>query len=361
MSKRSKHRKKRTEQDAYLKTRVEEISEAHSPTLKIVAGLSASRKRLFSTFSISLFLILVSVSIGSLIGSLYYKKNVLGASSKAALDSKEATFSGQEKKTTYSPFLEEVKRQGIVEPEILATSAIVVSSKTRKILYEKEPDLKLPPASTTKILTALIAIKEFNLGDLIEVSETCTKVEGAKIGLRPSEKISVESLLYGVLVASAGDAACALSSNLLSEQAFVTKMNELAREIGVTNTNFTNAIGLDSSDGGHVSTARDLYIMASNAMKNGVFRKIVGTKEEVLYSKDLKLSHPIRSTNKLLFEIPGALGIKTGKTEKAKEVLVFSYQYKDDEIITIVMGSSDRFADTKKLIEFVDKNYSLLL
>ena len=92
-------------------------------------------------------------------------------------------------------------------------------------------------------------------------------------------------------------------------------------------------------------------------MKNGVFRKIVGTEETTIYSDDLKFSHHIRSTNQLLFEVPGSLGVKTGKTPKAKEVLVYSYQKNGDEIITVVMGSNDRFGDTKELINFVNANY----
>ncbi len=244
-------------------------------------------------------------------------------------------------------------------PYTSARSAIVVSTKKNKILFAKNPDLKLPPASTTKILTALLAISEFNLDEKIVVPSSCTLVEGTKMGLIANETINVESLLYGLLVASAGDAACTLSVHKFSSGTFIAKMNLLAKDIGLTNTNFTNPIGLDTDEVSHVSTARDLYLMTREALKNGVFRKIVGTKEVVLRSSDGKYAHSIRSTNKLLFELPGSLGVKTGTTTFAKEVLVYAYQYHDDEIIIVVMGSDDRFSDTKALLDFALANYGL--
>ena len=245
----------------------------------------------------------------------------------------------------------------IVPPDISAASYIVVSTKKNKILAAKNSDVKLPPASTTKILTGLLAIQEFDFEEVVEVPAFCTKLEGSKIGLAPGEKINVESLLYGLLVASAGDAACTLSAHKFSSGTFIVKMNILAKQIGLTNTNFNNVVGFDTEEETHVSTARDLYLMTREAMKNGVFRKIVGTEETTIYSDDLKFSHHIRSTNQLLFEVPGTLGVKTGKTPKAKEVLVYSYQKNGDEIITVVMGSDDRFGDTKELINFVNTNY----
>lgn len=242
-------------------------------------------------------------------------------------------------------------------PSISAKSAIVVSTKTDKILYARNPDLKLPPASTTKILTALLAIREFDLGEIVQVPSMCTTVEGTKMGLITNEGINVESLLYGLLVASAGDAACTLSVHKFSSSTFIAKMNLLGKDIGLANTTFTNPIGLDSDEVSHVSTARDLYLMTKEALKNGVFRKIVGTKEEVLRSSDGRFLHNVVSTNKLLLEVPGTLGVKTGKTSLAKEVLVYAYQYRDDEIIIVVMGSDDRFADTRKLLDFTVINY----
>ena len=178
------------------------------------------------------------------------------------------------------------------------------------------------------------------------------------MGLIPYEKINVESLLYGMLVASAGDAACTLSTHKFSSSGFIGKMNILAQKIGLTNTNFTNPIGLDVDESSHVSTARDLYLMTEEAIKNGVFRKIVGTKYITLTSSDGAISHDVVSTNSLLFEIPGSLGVKTGKTDRAKEVLVYAYQKHDDEIIIVVMGSDDRFEDTKRLLKYVSDNYA---
>ncbi len=265
------------------------------------------------------------------------------------------TVLGSSSKALNTKAVKESTLSAVPLPNISAVSAISVSTKQNKILFAKNPDLKLPPASTTKILTALVSIKDFNLDEVISVPEECTKVESSKMGLFAGEKMNVETLLYGLLVPSAGDAACTLASNHFSSGAFLVKMNELAKKIGLAETNFTNVVGLDSDDGTHVSSARDLYLMSKEAMKNGTFRKIVGTKETTLYSVDGKYSHHIVSTNKLLFELPGTLGIKTGTTPMAKEVLVYSYQHKDDEILIVVMGSSDRFGDTKAIL-----NYSIL-
>ncbi len=273
-------------------------------------------------------------------------------------------FDSSEKKvlgaTNESVFKKELVRPIPVFPEISSESGIVVSTKRNKILYAKNIDLKLPPASTTKILTALLAIKEFDLDEVVEVPDACTKVEGSKMGLFRQEKIDVESLLYGLLVSSAGDAACTLSVSKFSSGEFITKMNLLGESLGLTSTTFSNPIGFDSREENNFSTARDLYLMSEEAIKNGVFRKIVGTKEITLYSSDKKYSHHISSTNGLLFEIPGTLGIKTGTTPLAKEVLVYAYQRRDDEIIIVVMGSNDRFGDTKELLQFTLENYDLL-
>lgn len=245
-------------------------------------------------------------------------------------------------------------------PEISAKSAIVVSTKKNKVYFKKNENLKLPPASTTKILTALLILNEFNLSESALVPKECTQIESSKIGLLAGESLSVESLLYGTLVASAGDAACTLASYKLPESQFVAKMNLLAQKLNLKNTNFSNAIGLDYDTGVQESSAFDLYLMAKEAMKNGVFRKIVGTKEIMIYSSDNKFSHKVTSTNELLFEVPGTVGIKTGRTQKAKEVLVYAYSYKDDELIIVVMGSDDRFLDAKVLLDYTLKNYAVL-
>ncbi len=303
----------------------------------IITSKSVRSSVRFMLGALSVVFVLISVRAFS----FKTPNTVLGSSVKGVpYQQKESTFSAVQK------------------PDISATSALAVSSKKNKILYAKNPDLKLPPASTTKILTAIVSIKDFNLDEVVEVPEECTLIEGAKMGLFAKEKMNVESLLYGLLVPSAGDAACTLASNHFSSGAFLVKMNELAKKIGLSETNFTNVVGLDSDDGSHVSSARDLYLMSKEAMKNGTFRKIVGTKETTLYSADGMYSHRIVSTNKLLFELPGSLGIKTGTTPMAKEVLVYSYQYKDDEIIIVVMGSSDRFADTKALLKYSIDTYS---
>lgn len=338
MSRKKKNSQKHFSQTKNLNNEI--ILPTHKNEEKKITKSNASPKILYITPLLRVAGLIIVISSLSFLVVLPKKNAVLGTSNNA-------------------PYVEE-NHFLPTPPEISAKSAIVVSAKKNKVYFRKNETLKLPPASTTKILTALLTISEFNLSENAVVPKECTQIESSKIGLLAGESLSVESLLYGMLVASAGDAACTLSSYKFGTSQFVAKMNLLAQKLNLKNSNFSNAIGLDYDLGIQESSAFDLYLMAKEAMKNGVFRKIVGTKETVIYSSDSKLSHRVVSTNELLFEVPGTIGIKTGKTEKAKEVLVYDYSYKDDEIIIVVMGSDNRFLDAKTLLDYTITNYSVL-
>jgi len=240
-------------------------------------------------------------------------------------------------------------------PDITAKSIIIKDVDSGVILYEKDSWLAVPPASTTKIMSALISLENYQLDEVIEISDSLD-VEGQKMKLIPKERIKVKDLLYGLLIASANDAAVVLANNFPGgESGFVWAMNQKAEEIGLRNTHFTNPIGLDDPD--HYSTAYDLAKLASYAMKNKEFALIVGTKEIVVSDVDEKIFHPLSNINYLIGKIPGVKGVKTGWTQAAGECLVTFVEKEGKKIIIVVLGSNDRFGETERLINWVFANF----
>ena len=224
-------------------------------------------------------------------------------------------------------------------------------------LFEKDADKVLLPASTTKIVTALVAMNSFNREDVIEIGNIA--VEGQKMGLRKGEKITISSLLYGLLVYSANDAAEALAQNYVGgRDNFILAMNDIVKSLHLEKTNFTNPSGLDGYGNHIVSTARDLIRVSNFAMKNPEFAKIVATKEITIKSVDGKIVHKLANVNELLEKVPGVLGVKTGWTENARENLITYMERDNHKIMIAVLGSQDRFGETKELINWIFSNYS---
>jgi serine-type D-Ala-D-Ala carboxypeptidase (penicillin-binding protein 5/6) len=243
-------------------------------------------------------------------------------------------------------------------PAITAKSALVVDRKNSKVLYELNDSAELAPASTTKLMTALVALDLYKLDDVLTVSQECTAIDSTKAWLWKDAQFKVKDLLYTMLIDSAGDAACVLSTGKVSTDEFVSLMNRKAVSLGMTSTHFSNVIGLDGVDGNHYSTAKDLYDLASKAMDNNLIKDIVKTKTFEIKSTDAKFVSTIYNTNKLLEEIPQSVGIKTGTTAGAGEVLIYAYKDSDKDLFIIVMGSQDRFADTKVLLSWVLNSFS---
>jgi D-alanyl-D-alanine carboxypeptidase (penicillin-binding protein 5/6) len=240
-------------------------------------------------------------------------------------------------------------------PVLSAQAALAVDLDSGISLYEKDPDKSLLPASTTKIMTALVALDNYSEDQVLGVSDE--KAEGQTMGLKKGEQIRVRDLLYGLLVYSANDAAEVLAKSFQGgRDAFIAAMNEKAKELSLTNTKFTNPSGLDGN--GHVSTARDLVRISEVAMDNPEFAKIVGTKTQVVRSIDGKISHYLTNINELLGKIPGVLGVKTGWTENARENLVTYVDRDNHKVMIAVLGSQDRFGETKELIDWIYSNYS---
>jgi D-alanyl-D-alanine carboxypeptidase len=257
------------------------------------------------------------------------------------------------------PKLPKLKEGFEAFPSLSAQAALAVDVDSGVALYEKNSDTKLLPASTTKIITALVTLESKNPDDVI--TATPVSVEGQKLGIFAGEELTVTDLLYSLLVYSANDAAEVLAASYCGtpgcgREAFISAMNEKARELSLTNSHFVNPAGLDSPN--HYSTARDLVRAAEVAMENNLFAKIVGTKDITISSVEGKFQYKLQNINALLGEVDGVLGVKTGWTENARENLVTFVDRDGRRVMMAVLGSQDRFGETKKLINWIYENYN---
>ena len=198
-----------------------------------------------------------------------------------------------------------------------AEKAILVDAATGRVLYEKNADERSLIASTTKIMTALVVCEQCNVLDRMRIPREAVGIEGSSMYLQEGEVLTLQELLYGLMLHSGNDAAVALAIYCGGTvEGFAEMMNDKARVLGMTQSHFENPNGLDSP--GHYSTARDLAILASYAMKNPIFHKTVSTKTVTVGNRYL------RNHNKLLWQVAGADGVKTGYTKAAGRILVSS-------------------------------------
>lgn len=246
-------------------------------------------------------------------------------------------------------------KEGVGYPVLSAQSVLAVDVVSGVYLYEKDPQKTLLPASTTKIVTALVAIDTYEPDQILKVGKV--SVDGQKMGLIWGEEMKFIDLLKGLLIYSSNDAAEVLANNHPGgRDLFIALMNKKSSDLGLTNTHFTNPSGLDNS--AHYSTAKDLITISRIAMQNSIFSEIVGTREETVKSVNGKLTHKLVNINKLLGEVDGVLGVKTGWTENARENLVTYVDRNGKKVMIVVLGSSDRFGETKELIDWIYSNYS---
>jgi len=239
---------------------------------------------------------------------------------------------------------------------LTARSAVAIDIDSGTVLWEKDAQAATSPASTTKMMTALVVLENYRLDQIIEVADLGF-VEGQKMKLVPGEKISVEDLLYGLLVSSANDAAIAFAKNFPNgEKGFVWAMNQKANELGLLKTNFTNPVGYDEPN--HYSTASDLTRLAIEAMKNPTIAKMVATKEITVSDLSGKILHPMSNINLLIGNLPGVKGVKTGWTQEAGECLVTLVERDNRRVMISLLGSADRFAETKALVEWIFENFT---
>lgn len=275
-----------------------------------------------------------------------------------------------------------------IGPVIDAEAAIAVDLKNGIILYEKNVHEKLPIASLSKLMTAVVILEENNIKDTATISYLVTKTPGSKIWLAEGEKITVENLLYASLINSANDAANALAQyNSDNIEVFAEKMNAKSKEVGLTSTYFVNPTGLDEEfdskdpriedlekDGAFIlkpddengdviitnsSTAYDLALLGRYAYGKSFVRRAVVKKELEIASNNEYLRHNLKNTNDLLESYLNVLGLKTGTTDEAGECLIAIVENESgDTILTVVLNSKQRFTETKILADWVFRSYT---
>lgn len=241
------------------------------------------------------------------------------------------------------------------EPPLTSAEGIyIVDVPSNVTLYEKNASVKLFPASTTKIATALVALDYYKLDDILTAKTIVN--DGRTMGLISGERLTFESLLYGTLVHSANDAAYVLAENYPGRiERFVDKMNQKALSLHLDTTHFTNPIGFDDPD--HYTTAKDLARLATEALSNKTFAKIVGTKSITVSDVTYTYFHSLSNVNELLGKIAGLSGVKTGFTQSAGEILVSVVHKNSTAVIFVVLKSHDRFGETEKLVDWVFGNF----
>ncbi|MFA5776657.1 MAG: hypothetical protein WC988_03840 [Patescibacteria group bacterium] len=251
------------------------------------------------------------------------------------------------------------KRIALIEfPAISARSYIIVDRASNTVLSSKDASLALPPASTAKLATALASLKIYKLDEEVTVPQFCTQVDGTKAEFLQGQKFLVGDLIKALLVYSAGDAGCTLSIGKTSYADFIVLMNQVAKENDLKNTKFTNPIGLDDVDGENLSSAEDLAKLGNVAVKNEFIKEVVRIKEFDMISIDGSFSKKLATTNKLLTDISETVGIKTGTTTGAGEVLIYEYVKDKVDLIVVVIGSKDRFADTRSVLDWALQSFT---
>ena len=235
---------------------------------------------------------------------------------------------------------------------ISAEKAMVLDGVTGRVLYEKDADRQSLIASTTKIMTALIVCEQCNVLDRMRIPQAAVGIEGSSMYLQEGEILTIQELLYGLMLSSGNDAAVALAIYCGGTvEGFAELMNDKARLLGLRNTHFENPNGLDAP--GHYSTARDLAVLAAYAMGNPIFYKTVSAKTVTVGHRCL------RNHNKLLWQVEGADGVKTGYTRAAGRILVSSATRQGRRLICVTLNDPNDWADHSTLLETGFADFSL--
>lgn len=248
-----------------------------------------------------------------------------------------------------------VNRTGIYPGDDVSATGIVVQDLTSGVyLYRRNSTEELSPASTTKILTALVALDTYSLDDVVTVTHLMN--DGQTMGLVQNEQITVENLLYGMLIESGNDAGYALAEHYPGGlDAFIAAMNAKAQQLHLSMSHFVNPVGFD--DPAHKTTAEDMARLASFALTNKTIAKMVAIPQITVSDVTHTYFHKLSNVNELLGKIPGVAGIKTGWTEEAGENLITLMERNGRRVIIVVLHSKDRFGDTVKLINWTFANY----
>ena len=236
---------------------------------------------------------------------------------------------------------------------VSARSALVMDTTTGRVFYEKNADDQSLIASTTKIMTALVVCEQCNVLDRMRIPKEAVGIEGSSLYLQEGEVLTIQELLYGMMLHSGNDAATALAIYCGGTvEGFVQMMNDKAIRLGLQNTHFANPHGLDAP--GHYSTARDLAVLAANAMKNPIFAQTVSTKAIRIGNRSLQ------NHNKLLWQLPGADGVKTGYTQAAGRILVSSAIRDGRRLVMVTIHDPNDWVDHKTMMEQTFSAYRMM-
>lgn len=229
--------------------------------------------------------------------------------------------------------------------EVSASAAVLMDLDSGRVLYERSADTRMLIASTTKILTALVAIRDGNLSDTVKVSREAAYTEGSSMYLKEGEELTLETLLYGLLLCSGNDAAVAIAEHVGgSVKGFVKRMNETAAELGMEHSSFANPNGLD--DENHYSTAYDMALLARAAMGNETLVRIASTRTVTVGGRTMT------NHNKLLHYVDGCLGLKTGYTRAAGRTLVSCAERNGQRLIAVTLQDGNDWADHQSLYDY---------
>lgn len=241
-------------------------------------------------------------------------------------------------------------------PYVSAQSVVVIDLESGVPLFEINPDERLYPASITKLMTALVALDYYQPDQVLTVKRLAPEKDEADMGLAIGDEVNFRGLLYGLLIPSGADAAYTLSDNYPGGiENFIYAMNKKAEQLNMKNTHFTNPSGFD--DPNHYTTSRDLSLLTAQALKNDLINEIIRTFGVTLGDAAGKKSYYLKNVNQFLGYLYGADGVKTGFTDLAGQCLVASVSRNNHRIVSVVLKSQDRFADSARLIEWVYRNY----
>ena len=231
-----------------------------------------------------------------------------------------------------------------------AAASILVDADSGRVLYEQNADARMLIASTTKIMTALVAIREGDLSDVVTVKREATLTEGSSMYLKEGEHLTLETLLYGLMLCSGNDAAVAIADHVGgSQKDFVKLMNETARELGMGSSSFANPNGLDAED--HYSTARDMAKLACAALQNETLLRIASTQSVTIGGRTMT------NHNKLLRYVDGCLGLKTGYTRAAGRTLVSCAERNGQRLVAVTLQDGNDWADHEALYDYGFSTY----
>lgn len=237
-----------------------------------------------------------------------------------------------------------------------ARAHVLLEATSGRVMSEHNSSEKLPMASTTKIMTCLLACERGNMDDVVTVGAESVGLDGTSIYLRQGETITLRELCYGLMLCSGNDAAMAIAVHLGgSQEGFAKLMNERARQIGAYNTNFVTPNGLPAE--GHYTTAMDLALIAAQAMQNELFKEIVGTSSMTLEADEDSPVRYLKSKNKILYNYDGGNGVKTGYTKAAGKCLVAGASRDGMQLIAVVLNDYSMFPDCMSLLDYGFENY----